>query len=162
SGETLTATEMLTLARCYHWVGKQQFAVRLYKELLCREEVQSDPNTLSLVYTRLAAVHANSTKQRTQFLDLALRCLPDDACYVARHAAVCSRLIRMGELTRARDVMAKIERYVVSDRQDLAVLDVTRASLLTNYGDFVGAAEYYLRCSGEGARKVALLINLGF
>src|SRR5262249_20708079 len=139
-GESLNARDTLTLARCYHCAGKQRIALRLYKELLSLAEVQSDPRTLSFVYARLATAHGISTKQHKHLLELALQCLPDDSSYIACYAAVCSRFLRLGELTRARDVLSKMESYTIIDKEGLAILDVTQAILLDQYGAFARAA----------------------
>jgi len=161
--EDLTASEFLSLARCYDKGGHQRFSKRLYQELLSAPQVRADPQLLSTVYTRLAmSAKGSSIREREELLDRALTCLPKNSLYYSCYAAICSCFVRLSNLSRAREVFARMEQYVIADQQDSILLNSSRALLLFNTGDLRGAIEYYLKPHHIDADAAGVFNNVAF
>jgi transcriptional regulator with GAF, ATPase, and Fis domain/tetratricopeptide (TPR) repeat protein len=167
--EVLSARDKVDLARCYEWLGNHRPARRLYQQLLANESVHKDPELLSLVYVRLAmAFYKMNAKTRIQFQELGIRCLPADSVHLSRrYAQLCVVLLRAGDLVRAEEALQQAEQCVLRQKGDLRLLNPVRAILLSNTGDFRGAARCLLSCTVDedpltaGINLAYSLENLG-
>ena len=136
----------MKLGLCYEWRAKHRLARRLYYDLLKTQEVQNDKTLLSAVYRHLAKVSTKSTtKERFDFLELALECLPDDSIHrlpVYRELAIA--LMRVGDFSGAMKTLERAEECANHQEIDLTFLRPFRGSLLQSTGDFRAAKQLYL------------------
>jgi len=149
-GAQFSAAEKLNLARCYVWVGRQTHCRSLCEELLSDDAVRNDPELLSRLYARFANMFdRRSAQERVRLSRLALECLTSDSPqYVNRHLALCSSLMKAGNLLDAAHVLNKVKEFGPLSPKAMDYLNRIEGELLINVGDFKSAAKTYLR-SGQ-------------
>src|SRR5262249_2109924 len=118
SGSQFDPYEALNLARCYQWAGKQLRGRSLCQRLLSKEAVRRNPELLSAIYARLATAHSKtSAEDRVRLARLAVECLPPGSpkmCF--RHLTLASRLLAIGDLDGAKQILETAKTYVLSDK----------------------------------------------
>jgi len=161
--------DKLQLAHCYDWLGKQRIARELYQEILSSSSVVENPELTSLVYARLATSFDKTAAadDRLRFINLAIECLPSDSpSVIRRYGNLLTALVRIGRLESAAELLAKVEEYVVRDKQEMTSLHVFRGFLLHARGEFRLACDSYLASLATTARALneyetqAILLNL--
>ena len=156
---SLALKERTTLAWVYHQTGKVGLARRMYHEILDAEPLHHDPELLSLVQSRLAAVlDKTRPEDRIALHRAAIKSLSHDSAELPkRYVQLCCSLMRIGDIHGAAEALEQVEELLPKNPRVL----LAKALLLLHQSEFA-AAVHCLETANQNDVAAANNLAIGF